>query len=52
MPPIFVKDVRYTVLRLSGEHGNIAYLLRSETGEFFGVTVATRRKRYRQHRSS
>ena len=37
MPPIVVNNVRYSVLRLSGERGNVAYLLRSEAGELFGV---------------
>jgi hypothetical protein len=37
MPPIVVNGVRYTVLRLSGEGGNLAFLLRSESGELFGV---------------
>jgi hypothetical protein len=37
MPPIVVHGVRYSVLKLSEDRGNVAYLLRSETGEIFGV---------------
>jgi hypothetical protein len=37
MPPIVVSGVRYSVLKLSGDRGNIAFLLRSANGDFFGV---------------
>jgi hypothetical protein len=37
MPPIVVNQVRYTVLKLSEDRGNLAFLLRSDSGEFFGV---------------
>ena len=36
-PPIVFKGVRYSVLRLSEDRGNVAFLLRSESGELFGV---------------
>jgi hypothetical protein len=36
-PPIVVKGVRYGVLKLSEDRGNVAFLLRSETGELCGV---------------
>jgi len=35
--PIVVKGVRYSVLRLDRERGNVLFLLRSESGELFGV---------------
>jgi hypothetical protein len=37
MPPIVVRGVRYSVLRPSEDRGNLAFLLRSEDGELFGV---------------
>jgi hypothetical protein len=37
MPPIVVNGVRYSVLKLSEDRGNLAFLLRSESGELFGV---------------
>jgi hypothetical protein len=37
VPPIVFKGVRYSVLRLSEDRGNVAFLLRSESGELFGV---------------
>jgi hypothetical protein len=37
VPPILLKGVRYSVLRLSEDRGNVAFLLRSESGELFGV---------------
>jgi len=37
MPPIVVSGVRYSVLKLSEDRGNLAFLLRREDGELFGV---------------
>jgi hypothetical protein len=37
VPPVIFKGVRYSVLRLSEDRGNVAFLLRSESGELFGV---------------
>jgi hypothetical protein len=37
MPPIVVGGVRYSVLKLSEDRGNLSFLLRSEAGELFGV---------------
>jgi hypothetical protein len=35
--PIVVNGIRYSVLRLDRERGNVRFLLRSESGELFGV---------------
>jgi hypothetical protein len=37
LPAIVVNGIRYRVLRLAGGRGGPRFLLRSETGELFGV---------------